>query len=85
MNKTKYALFIYHRLKNGYEKWEFRKDVTTAHPDLHLEVLFSKIYGIKIRGGCCVDAQVKINDIKFQKLHIVYGGGREMALAERIK
>ena len=83
MTDNIYALFIYHRLKNGFEKWEFRKDVITAHPDLHLEDLFPKIYGIKNRGGCCVDAQGKINNIKFQKLHIVYGGGREMILAKR--
>ena len=85
MTDNIYALFIYHRLKNGFEKWEFRKDVITAHPDLYLEDLFLKIYGFNVKGGSWVDATVTINGTKFKGLHVVYGGGYEMALAERIK
>ena len=83
MNKTKYALFLYHRLKDGFEKWEFRRDVITAHPDLYLEELFPKIYGLKIKGGTEIDTRVMINNTNFQKLYIVYAGGKEMALAKR--
>ena len=83
MKDNIYALFIYHNTKNGFEKWEFRGDVKTSFPDLYLEDLFPKIYGYKLRGGTCIDAQVKINKVKFEKLHVVYGGGYEMALAKR--
>ena len=83
MTDNIYALFIYHGIKNGFEKWEYRKDVTTNFPDLYLEDLFWRIYNYKVKGGCCVDAQIKINGIKFSKLYVVYGGGYEMALAKR--
>ena len=78
-----YALFIYHNQKNGFEKWEYRRDYITENPEIYLEKLFPKIFMRKVKGGCCVDAQVKINGTKFKKLYVVYGGGYEMALAKR--
>jgi len=83
MKDNIYALFIYHVEKNGYEKWEYRKNIITENPDSYLQGLFTKVFMYKVKGGTCVDCPVKINDVKFEKLYIVYGGGYEMALAKR--
>ena len=79
----KYALFIYHKEKRGHEKWQYRDEVKTGNPDAWLTDYFKKIYGYEVKGGTCLDAQVKINGTKFKSLYVVYGGGFEMALAER--
>ena len=82
--KNKFALFIYHNEKNGFEKWEFRRDIETGSPTIWLEQFFEKIYGYTVVGSTCVDTTVIINGTKFSEMHVVYGGGYEMVLAKRI-
>lgn len=83
--KTIYALFVYHREKYGYEKWEYRREVETGNATIFLEQLFEKVFGYQVAGGSHIDTTVIINDIRFKDMHVVYGGGYELVLAKRIK
>ena len=80
---NKFALWIYHREKLGAEKWQYIREVETGFPEMYLDQEFEAITTYKIKGRTTIDAQVRINKIKFKKIYVVYANGFEWILAER--
>lgn len=89
------SLFIYHRNKVGFEKYEFvrnlyfprqREDVDLDgyySPESYLVNYFEKLYDayptIKY-----YDMPIKINQIKFADMLVAFDNGNELILAERV-
>lgn len=92
MENKKYALWIYHRNKSGYEQWQYIRDIETDAPvgyvDKYFRELSIRATGVDLKPNIkAVDGSVKIHKLKFASMYCAYHPLKmqEVVITERIE